>query len=173
LPVGFPETVTETAWPTTTYSTTKTVRLSRPVVEWACTPEPANPRRRPRSGRWLKLNPQGRRSRCATLMDRSGLATILAPSPFESSRTLARALLIRTQMVPGSSVAPGALFRAGSKAPPRVSRTDHTVLADAPTARLRRRPYQGDAAPHCQSLRLPARSGRLQLKMIRDRTVGH
>ena len=31
----------------------------------------------------------------------------------------------------------------------------------------------GDAAPHCQSLHLPPRSGRLQAETVRDRTTDH
>ncbi len=31
----------------------------------------------------------------------------------------------------------------------------------------------GDAAPHCQSLHLPPRSGRLQAQTVRDRTTDH
>src|SRR5262249_51762524 len=46
--------------------------------------------------------------------------------------------------------------------------------ADAARARLYVYPAAvGEAAPHCQSLHLPPRSGRLQAETIRDRATAH
>ena len=49
----------------------------------------------------------------------------------------------------------------------------NTVLTLHAIGRSFTLPRVGDTAPHCQSLQLPPRSGRLQAQTVRDRTIDH